>query len=1159
MKPRHVRRSWSYLIVPALLVPLACSDVGAPPDRDPIGPATIAKGVEGGPVVDEIAVDRLSSSGRIAHLAQTGELQRMVARARRRNAEAGDRGLAATVAALGDDDEEEGEDDESPAPGNQGELSIAVDASGQHVVLGFNDARGFTTNPNVLSGVMVSDDGGQSFADVGPLPSPGNLAIGATLYPQIFGDPEVKYGGGANFVYASIMVTKRPGANGTVQTLCIHRSSDYGHTWQGPFEVTPASNPHGLLSGANARDAADKEFADIDPDTGRMMISWSNFTAAAFAPGGVEISTTYSDNVFTANPPTWSPRAIVAATSVDGQASVPRFAGNGSNDVYVAWRRGSSAFFGLGQTVGFARSINNGVSWSTPINASGPAFFTMDYVLGNDRVATSPAMDVDRSSGPRQGWIYLVYANNDRQDGADIAFQRSIDGGLTFSAPVLLNARPGGDGPQWFPWVSVDDATGRVDVFYYDQGAGVGDRTESTYLSSADGGASWSRPTSLSPRPFNAGWGNDTSQPNLGDYVQSVSRGGDLFAAWATTHPVDFDDGQPTSASFSVPDADFRRVAAGTRQASVRLGTVAFTDGNGTGAIDAGERVTLTLPLINYDVNPLHAGPVTGISATLATTTAGVTVTAASSGYPDLAAGATAGNATPFAIQLAPTFVRGTRIELTLAVTSAQGSITLHHRQLTGTPAPRVIFAESFDGNSPGTLPAGWATAHGGGANTVPWTTRNDRLGATSNGLWHQNANDGVGGTGNPTRFERVFSPIFNVPAGSEAVVVEFDAAYDTEDDLYNRGTDANPVLFNVLAYDGFTVRITDQTSGHIVRSVFPEAFAEEIRTGSSWFHPKHAPRNSSTSYFQDISMWAGDSAGFRHVRMVLPFGGRATAIQLRFEYTQDSGGTCADVHPGHGSCGVMVDNIVATAVTSQLADLSIVHTAAPDPVTTGGAIGYHLVATNAATSASTAQNVTIVDDLPVGISPTGCSAAGGSCAIAGQRITATYPSLAPGAAAGLDVAGLASCALANGTSLTASATVSSTTPDNDGSNDTATATVTAANPPPTIAELAPSQSQLWPPKHNLVDIKVTYTEADNCGAPMCVLSATSNEPDNGLGDGDTGNDIQVVSNRLVRLRAERGGAGTGRVYTLTVRCTDSGGATTSSSTTVIVPHDLGN
>ena len=70
-------------------------------------------------------------------------------------------------------------------------------------------------------------------------------------------------------------------------------------------------------------DAADKEFLDVDPDTGRVILSWSNFTSTEFAPGGVEMSSTFSDNLLTGNPPIWSPRSTVdgtAATLLAGAA-----------------------------------------------------------------------------------------------------------------------------------------------------------------------------------------------------------------------------------------------------------------------------------------------------------------------------------------------------------------------------------------------------------------------------------------------------------------------------------------------------------------------------------------------------------------------------------------------------------------------------------------------------------------------------------------------------------------------------------------------------------------------------------------------------------------------------------------------------------------------
>ena len=72
----------------------------------------------------------------------------------------------------------------------------------------------------------------------------------------------------------------------------------------------------------------------------------------------------------------------------------------------------------------------------------------------------------------------------------------------------------------------------------------------------------------------------------------------------------------------------------------------------------------------------------------------------------------------------------------------------------------------------------------------------------------------------------------------------------------------------------------------------------------------------------------------------------------------------------------------------------------------------------------------------------------------------------------------------------------------------------------------------------------------------MSLVSVTSNEPDDAAGnrDGNTRNDIVVVDDDSFRLRAERDDRGSGRVYTITYRATDSCGNSTTDSATVRVP-----
>ncbi len=109
-------------------------------------------------------------------------------------------------------------------------------------MIGFNDTRGFDENPISVSGYLYSEDGGKTFVDGGQLPSPGNDVIGTTRFPQVFGDPEVKYLGNCVFVYSSILIEKFSDTT-DVQTMGVHRSRDCGKTWEGPFEITSATNP----------------------------------------------------------------------------------------------------------------------------------------------------------------------------------------------------------------------------------------------------------------------------------------------------------------------------------------------------------------------------------------------------------------------------------------------------------------------------------------------------------------------------------------------------------------------------------------------------------------------------------------------------------------------------------------------------------------------------------------------------------------------------------------------------------------------------------------------------------------------------------------------------------------------------------------------------
>jgi len=137
---------------------------------------------------------------------------------------------------------------------------------------------------------------------------------------------------------------------------------------------------------------------------------------------------------------------------------------------------------------------------------------------------------------------------------------------------------------------------------------------------------------------------------------------------------------------------------------------------------------------------------------------------------------------------------------------------------------------------------------------------------------------------------------------------------------------------------------------------------------------------------------------------------------------------------------------------------------------------------------------------------------------------------------------------------------VTLTVTDTQGASDSCLATVTVEDT--TLPQLAVvlTPDALWPPNHHMVAITATVTSSDNCATPTVALtSLTSNEVDDdpGKDDGRTTGDIQPgVDDFHFSLRAERAGAGNGRIYTVVYTATDGSGNATSEAGFVVVPHD---
>jgi hypothetical protein len=145
--------------------------------------------------------------------------------------------------------------------------------------------------------------------------------------------------------------------------------------------------------------------------------------------------------------------------------------------------------------------------------------------------------------------------------------------------------------------------------------------------------------------------------------------------------------------------------------------------------------------------------------------------------------------------------------------------------------------------------------------------------------------------------------------------------------------------------------------------------------------------------------------------------------------------------------------------------------------------------------------------------------------------------------------------------------TVTNIATDGDGNTTIGTFTVTIRqdtggdNEPPVIVSITPSRTCLWPPNHKMVPITIKVKATDNSGKKVTsrIVSVTSNEPEEDLGDGTSESDWKIVGALKVQLRAERSGTLTDRLYTITVESKDTSGNVSYGTTTVCVSHDQSN
>jgi hypothetical protein len=437
----------------------------------------------------------------------------------------------------------------------QNEPTVAIAPDGTHALAGANDeqkqpACGTGTQRGTVpgsdcsffpgvgtSGIYTSSDGGSTWTNRGLLPgyndtgssvaaSAGALATSAapgTLVSD--GDPVIVYGpkpgaggfswaNGVRAYYANLSSFASGAAKGNQapELLAVSISDNNGASWYDPI-VAVASNGH--IFNDKEDIWADRTMGS--PNFGRVYISWTQFRDLPSCAEPIMFAWSGDGGL------TWSrPNQLSAAHNcgIGGrQGSAIRSGPDGS--VLVFWE--DTDQLGTEQVVQI--SHDGGLTFSKSITV-GRVTDIQDPIPGSNFRTDS---FLSAAVAPN-GAVYAAWATRTAAGGR-IVVAKSTTGGASWSSPATVS---GSEGYAFFQGLDVAP-NGRVDVGYQAQVAidpttyGTGNATiNSYYVSSGDGGATWSSPTLISSAGSDpaASAQNNLARQFWGDYNTLASTNG---------------------------------------------------------------------------------------------------------------------------------------------------------------------------------------------------------------------------------------------------------------------------------------------------------------------------------------------------------------------------------------------------------------------------------------------------------------------------------------------------------------------------------------------------------------------------------------------------------------------------------------------------------
>ena len=204
--------------------------------------------------------------------------------------------------------------------------------------------------------------------------------------------------------------------------------------------------------------------------------------------------------------------------------------------VYVIWANcTTNGQNSTEDSLGFARSTDGGVTWTTATNSAVNLNGIRSSNLFNGiRANGFPRLAVDNSGGARNGWIYVSLSEKTiapATDAADVTLCRSTNNGTTWTHTRVNQDTPGSGRLQYFPDIDVA-SDGSVVCSYYDQRNTTGNLTEYWMSRSVDGGTTW-EDVAVSDHTFTPAPIPGLAGGYQGDYTGITTAAGKIWPFWA--------------------------------------------------------------------------------------------------------------------------------------------------------------------------------------------------------------------------------------------------------------------------------------------------------------------------------------------------------------------------------------------------------------------------------------------------------------------------------------------------------------------------------------------------------------------------------------------------------------------------------------------------